>query len=95
MTGRVDGRQLSWLKRRGRLKKSTYQRVELRIAEISFRRMVTVLVRDSMKLKESPLPFQSIVRGSDPGGIGCERGGEGGVGVGRKVLSRDVRVSGG
>ena len=87
----VGGHQLE---SKDRKERSTYQRVKLRVVEVAFSRMLTVLVRDSMELEESPLPFQSIVLGSDGRGVVVERGGEGGVRVRGKVSRREERRSG-
>ena len=74
--------------------RSTYQGVKLRVVEVAFGRMMTVLVGDAMELEKSPLPLQSVVFRSDPGGVGGERGGEGGVRVRGKVSRREERRSG-
>lgn len=73
-------------------RRKTYNRVDLGVAEISVARMMAILVRDSMKLEQSPLPLESVVPSSDPGRVVVERRGEGTIGVGWEVLGGDVRV---
>lgn len=66
----------------------------MRIVKESLAQVLTVLVRDSKKLEQSPLPFHVIVVVPDRRRVAGEGGGEGSVGVGRERLRRESRSSG-